>query len=205
MVADAARAALIGLVLGAATGVPLGVVNVSVIEAARRGGRRHAALIGVGGAIADTIHAGLAFVGLAPLIARHPALMRALAIGSAAIVIGYALIVWARARRPGHVVAAAAPAASPARAVLTGVALTLPNPAPLLAWIAVAAALLPGASISTGVIGAIGVGLGSAAWFALLARIAARAAPSPMLTRWLPQVVAVALVGISATAIARVW
>ena len=198
MVGEAARAALLGLLLGAATGIPLGVVNVSVVEAARRAGRRHATMIGLGGAVADTIHAGLAFAGLAPLVAAQPAVMRGLAIASAVIVIGYAIAVWRRRDAPPR-----EPARS--RGFATGLALTLPNPAPLVAWIAVATALLPDVPVAVGLAGAIGVGIGSAAWFAALAAIAARARPSPLLGRWLPQVVAVALAGIAAVAVMRVW
>ncbi len=198
MVADAARAALYGVILGAATGVPLGVVNVSVVAAARQVGRRHATMIGLGGALADSVHAGLAFAGLAPLLAAQPAVMRGLAIASAVIVIGYAIAI-ARARPDAR------PPRSQVGGFATGLVLTLTNPAPLLAWIAVATALLPGASVAVGLAGAVGVGLGSAAWFAVLAAIAARARAFGDRQRRLPQVVAIALIAIAGVALARVW
>jgi threonine/homoserine/homoserine lactone efflux protein len=195
MVIDIAGGAALGIVLGAATGIPLGVVNLSVIEAAARAGRRPATAIGIGGAIADTIHAGLAFVGVAPLLDEHPDALKILAAISAAIVIAYAIVV-ARGRpnakaRPGG--------------VLMGLALTLPNPAPLAAWIAVAGALLPGASIAVGIAAAIGVGVGSAAWFALLARLAERGRSSAFGTRWLPIAVSLVFVAIAIVALVRAW
>ena len=58
-----------------------------------------------------------------------------------------------------------------------GLALTLPNLAALSAWIAVAGALaLP--SLAAAVAAAIGVTVGSAAYFATLAWVAARARPT---------------------------
>lgn len=208
MIGDAVLAAAMGVGLGAATGVPLGVVNVSVVEAATRVGRGHATGIGLGGALADAVHAGLAFAGIAPWMGRHPAAMRVLAVASAAIVVGYAAWVWrGRTSRAG---APAGPA--PARrtgvggGIALGVALTLPNPAPLAAWIAVAGALWPHATPEIGAAAAAGVGVGSALWFALLAWLAARGAErarGATVTRWLPRVVAVALVAIAAVAVAR--
>jgi threonine/homoserine/homoserine lactone efflux protein len=191
------RAAALGLGLGAATGVPLGVVNLSVVEAATRAGRRHAAAIGLGGALADTVHAGLAFVGIAPVLAARPELLRALAVASATIVIVYALVVWRGRARPVRV--------RPGRGVLLGLALTLPNPAPLAAWIAVASALFPDATTAEAIAAALGVGAGSALWFALLARLAARGRSSPLVTRWLPRAVAIVFVAIAIAAIVRAW
>jgi threonine/homoserine/homoserine lactone efflux protein len=186
-----------GLALGAATGIPLGVVNLSVVEAAARRGRAHATAIGIGGAIADTVHAGLAFVGIAPVLDAHPETLKVLAAVSAAIVLGYAVVIMrgrARARTPRR-----------AGGVLLGLMLTLPNPAPLAAWIAVAGAILPGAAPPVGIAAALGVGLGSAAWFALLAHLAARGRSSPILTRWLPRAVAIVFVAIAIVAVARAW
>src|SRR6185437_10921185 len=117
--------------------------------------------------------------------------LRAMAAISAAIVIGYAIVVMrGRAR-----------ATARTGGVWVGLALTLPNPAPLAAWIAVAGALLPGAPTAVGVAAAIGVGLGSAAWFALLARLAERGRSSAFVTRWLPIAVSLVFVAIAIAAI----
>jgi len=188
--------ALLGVGLGAATGVPLGVVNLSVVEAATRAGRAHAIAIGVGGAIADTIHAGLAFAGIAPALEDRPDLLRGLAIASAAIVIAYAVTILRG--RPHRSIKA-----RPGRGVILGLILTLPNPAPLAAWIAVASALLPHAPVEDGLAAALGVGVGSAAWFALLAHLAARNSHSALITRWLPRVVALVFAAIAIVAIVR--
>ena len=188
-----------GVALGAATGIPLGVVNLSVVEAATRAGRAHATAIGIGGAIADTIHAGLAFVGIAPVLDAHPSAMRVMAAVSAVIVIGYAIVVM-RSRELVR------PSTSSGRTgIVVGLVLTLPNPAPLAAWIAVAGAILPGAPPAIGIAAAIGVGLGSAAWFALLAHLAARGRSSALVTRWLPRAVALVFVAIAIAAVARAW
>jgi L-lysine exporter family protein LysE/ArgO len=203
-VIDALAALAAGAALGAATGIPLGIVNVALVEAAVRAGRRHATGIALGGALADGTHALLAFVGLAPLLT--PDLRRAMLAVSAAVVLGYALLILRRSvydtdqrenrarpdRRPGF-----------GRGVAIGVGLTLPNPAALAAWVAVAGVVVPEASVGVGIAGAVGVVIGSAAWFALLARVAGTEAMRGRVARWLPRVVAVVLVGFVAVAIAR--
>jgi len=216
-VIDALAALAAGAALGAATGIPLGVVNLAIVEAAVRAGRRHATGIALGGALADGIHAALAFAGLAPLLTRDPTLRRALLLLSAAIVLAYSAWVLRRrsvyypsvyytegsvqeransevhgTRRPGF-----------GRGVLIGAGLTLPNPAALAAWVAVAGVVLPGAGVATAIAGAVGVAVGSGAWFALLARLAVTRALAGRVGRWLPRVVAVLLVGFVALAVAR--
>lgn len=91
---DALAALAAGAALGAATGIPLGVVNVALVEAAVRAGRRHATGIALGGALADGTHAALAFAGIAPLL--PPDLRRAMLALSAALVLAYALWVFRR-------------------------------------------------------------------------------------------------------------
>lgn len=86
-----------------------------------------------------------------------------------------------------------------------GIGLTLPNPAALAAWVAVAGVVVPEASVAVAVAGAVGVAIGSAAWFALLARVAGTEAMRGKVARWLPRVVAVLLVGFVAIAIARTF
>jgi len=204
VIGEALYAGLIGTALGAATGIPLGVVNVAVLEAAARVGRRHAAGIGAGGAIADALHAAVAFAGAAPILARQPALLRILAAVSAVVIVVYAIVVW-RAR-PAPATGAAAPARRGgfARGLAVGISLTLPNPAPLLAWVAVAGAVLPDASTAAALVGAAGVGVGSAAWFALLAHLASRGVVGDGALRWLPRAAAIALIAVAAISLARV-
>jgi len=193
-VLDLLYALSLGLVLGAATGIPLGVVNVAIVEAAAQKGRHHATGIGIGGAIADGIHAGLAFAGIAELLRRVRVLERWLLIASAAIILGYAAVVWRR-RVPASHGARARIEGSAVRGVFVGIALTLPNPLPLFAWVVVAGAVLPSATLAVALTGAAGVAVGSAVWFAALAGLASRGSLDGAATRWIPRVVAVLLAG----------
>lgn len=192
-ITDVAGAAILGLVLGVVTGMPLGVVNVAIVEAATRGERRFAIQIGFGGAIADGIHAAIAFVGVGRV--AHALPERAMAAVAAATVLGYALLALRRQQSE---------TAPPRRyGVVTGLLLTLPNPAALGAWIAVAAALWPTIDLAPAVMLALGVGIGSAVWFALLARFVAALPASHPIVRWLPRVAIAMLVAIAAFGLVR--
>jgi arginine exporter protein ArgO len=159
-------AAGIGVALGIVTGLPLGLVNVAVAEAAQAGRRLFATGIGLGGALADGVHAALAFLGVGKVVAGRSEYKRALAIVVIAIALAYAITVWRR--RSGR---------SPTRkargagryGVLVGVGLTLPNPAALAAWVAVATAVWPTISIAGALVLAAGVVVGSALYFTTLA------------------------------------
>jgi L-lysine exporter family protein LysE/ArgO len=196
-------AVAVGLALGVVTGIPLGVVNIAVVETAVSRGARAGAGIGVGGAIADLIHASLAFGGIGRAIVARPSLTFAMHAVAGGVLCAYAVVLW---RRPDPAVATGAPAPAQrgfARGVSTGLALTLPNPAALGAWIAVAAALAP-PSMTAGLAAALGVGLGSAAWFVALAAVAARGTGTRALTRRaLTRGVAVALGALGVAAIVR--
>jgi threonine/homoserine/homoserine lactone efflux protein len=208
VIGDLAIALGLGVGLGAITGLPLGVVNVAIVEAAGRGDDRgrSAAGIGVGGALADMVHAALAFGGVGRVIVARPAAAAVLHVIAGVILIAYAASVW-RARTAGEAASDArrtrAVPASFGRGVLTGVGLTLPNPAALGAWIAVAAAMAP-ASTALGLVTAAGVGVGSAAWFVTLARLAARGVSSPVAPRrGLTRAVAIAIAVLGVAAIVR--
>ena len=88
--------------------------------------------------------------------------------------------------------------------VLTGLALTLPNPAPLAAWAAVAASLWPSISTANAIVLASGVGIGSAVWFTLLARWIASLPRDGRLARLLPTIAMVLLIGVALVGVARV-
>src|SRR5262245_1120548 len=63
----------LGLAAGALTGVPIGPVNVAVIDASYRHTMRRAIGVGLGGAIADCFYAGLGVIGVTPVLAKVPA------------------------------------------------------------------------------------------------------------------------------------
>jgi len=203
-VTELVLALLLGVGLGVITGLPLGVVNVAIVEAAARRGARTAAGIGVGGAIADATHAGLAFGGVGRVVVGRPAVATAMYVIAGAILLGYAVVLW-RARTAAAA-GGAADREGPAtfgRGVGTGIGLTLPNPAALGAWLAVAAAIAP-PSVTRALVTAAGVGLGSAAWFVTLGRLAARSSAAALTPRrWLTRSVAIAIALLGAAAIAR--
>lgn len=163
----------IGLALGVATSVPIGLANVAVVDAGLRHGRRRALSIAAGAAVADFVHSGLAFAGVGPLIETHAWLPRLFFVASGLAITAYGVHVLRSSRSVSNTTGEAAPAATaePARArsgVLVGLLLTLTNPAALLAWLVVAGALHPGTMVR-GVAIAAGVGVGAFGWFAVLA------------------------------------
>lgn len=200
MVVDLARALAIGVTLGAVTGLPLGVVNVAIVEAAQRRGVRTAAGIGVGGAAADGIHAALAFGGVAGVIVARPAVASAMYVVAGAVLLLYAAVLWRRRGAPKPDDSHLPAEAGFGRGVLTGVGLTLPNPAALGAWIAVAAALVQPSTVA-GLVLAGGVALGSAAWFVTLAFLAVRSRRAD--PRIVARAVAILIAALGAAAIAR--
>lgn len=194
---DLLAAAGLGLGLGVVTGMPLGVINVAIVDAAAAGYKKLATGIGIGGAIADAIHAALAFIGVGQLVTRRPDLVRWLAIGAAALIVLYAIVAWRRERKPSVV------DVTNARAIATGFFLTLPNPGALSAWVAVAATLWPHATIAEASILATGVGIGSATWFALLAHWVSRIPREHWSLRIIPKVALGALVAIAGVGVVR--
>jgi threonine/homoserine/homoserine lactone efflux protein len=195
-----AGALAIGVGLGAATGVPLGVVNLAIVEAATRVGRRHAIGIGLGGALADMVHAGIAFAGAAPLLTRHAAIARGFHAASGLAVLVYAILLW---RREATATASQPSTGGLARGIVVGASLTLPNTAALAAWLAVAGAVFPDATVATGLVAAAGVGLGSAAWFAALAHVAAGTTVRTAISTRARRGLAIALGILGAASIAR--
>ena len=178
--------------------MPLGVINLAIIDTASAGHRTAAIGIGVGGALADTLHAALAFVGVGALVTAHPDIVRVLAIVAAALIATYAVFAWRTHRRPAR-------EPTRARSLVTGFLLTLPNPGALSAWVAVAAALWPDAATAEALAIAAGVGIGSAAWFVFLAYVVAKLPREHRALRIIPRVAIVALLAIAAGGLVRAW
>jgi threonine/homoserine/homoserine lactone efflux protein len=196
------EAAAVGLGLGVVTGMPLGVVNVAIVDAAATGRRRFASGVGFGGAAADTIHAALAFVGVGTLVTSRPELVRALAIAAALLIVAYAVVAWRKRRGTSPI---ATDDSRMLHGLTTGFALTLPNPGALAAWVAVAASLKPDATIVEACVVAAGVGIGSAAWFALLARVISGVRSDHWAIAAVPRVALVALVAIAVIGVVRAF
>jgi threonine/homoserine/homoserine lactone efflux protein len=195
-----ALALVVGISLGALTGLPLGVVNVAIVEAAAQRGARAASGIAVGGALADGVHAALAFGGVGGAIVARPAVKVVLHAIAGVVLVGYAVVIW---RAKAHDRAARDVPVGFGRGVLAGVGFTLPNVAALGAWMAVAAALPP-TSVVGGLVTAAGVAAGSAAFFLALARLAARGSALPGASRRrLTHAVAVVLACLGLAAISR--
>jgi threonine/homoserine/homoserine lactone efflux protein len=190
-----------GLALGVVTGLPLSVINTAIVEAATTGRHRFAVGVGLGGAIADTVHAGLAFAGVGSVITERPEWVRGLTIGAAVVIVAYAAIAWRR--RTVEIAHREGPDAR-LRGMATGIALTLPNPLALGAWVAVASALWPSISVAGAIAVAIGVGFGSAAIFTVIARFAGSLRPDHPARRYVPRVAIVVLVGIAVVGVVRV-
>lgn len=179
--------------------MPLGVVNVAIVDAAIAGRRRFATGIGLGGATADTLHAAVAFAGIGQLVTARPDLVRALALAAAAVIVGYAVVAWRRRARP---VPESPDGTTVARGALTGFVLTLPNPGALAAWGAVAAAVWPRATTAEAITLGVGVGVGSAIWFAALAYGISRVRRDHLAVRIIPKLALVALVAIALVGVA---
>lgn len=159
-------AALVGVGLGVFVGIPIGVINLAVVDAASAGRLRFAIGIGLGGALADAMHAAIAFVGVGRVLAARPDLVKTLAVVVAVVVAGYAA--WSWRTRARHV-ALATDESRLERGVVTGLVLTLPNPGALGAWVAIASLYRVGTTAEAIAV-AIGVAIGAAVWFAILAR-----------------------------------
>jgi len=165
----------LGFALGVVTGMPLGVVNVAIADAAARGHVAFAVRIGIGGAIADSVHAAIAFLGVGAIVTSHPEWTRAMAVVALVVIVVFAaLSLRARTRSASNGREGGdgrgETAGTGARGIVAGIALTLPNPGALAAWVAVAASVWPAIDIGPAIALALAVGAGSALWFAAFAR-----------------------------------
>ena len=196
-----AAAAGLGLGLGVVTGLPLGVINVAIVDAAAAKRLRYATGLGLGGGAADAVHATLAFIGVGRLLLARPDLLRGLAVVAAIMITTYAVVAWRRHRRAPEATPATTTPRSLAHGIATGVALTLPNPGALAAWVAVATAVWPHATTVEACTLGLSVGLGSMLWFVLLARGVGRVRPDHPALRFVPRSALVLLVAIACSGV----
>ena len=121
-----------GVLAGALTGVPIGPVNVAVIDAAYRHTLRRAIAVGAGGACADFLYAALGILGVTPVLRSYAIVSPILYAVSGVVLLVYGFLT-ARSQpvTPAHHEAPApdAPENELALGFKTGLLLILLNPA----------------------------------------------------------------------------
>lgn len=197
---------LIGVAAGALTGVPIGPVNVAVIDAAYRHTMRRAIAVAMGGALADGIYVAVGVLGVAPILRSYPSIPPVLYAISGVILLAYGFLT---ARSQPVKPAQPAPDEPPLRdssiikhnrkemwsGFSVGMALIILNPAAIVTWVFIIGGIIPEPETSLeGVACVVGVMVGSFGWFALVAYLTQKG--KNVLgdkAAWIPRVVGIAL------------
>ena len=206
---------VIGVAAGALTGVPIGPVNVAVIDAAYRHTINKALGVGLGGACGDGLWAGLGVLGVTPVVRQYPSVPPILYAISGAVLLVYGFLT----ARSQPVAPAAPPTDEPAASDSTvlraarkqtwagfrvGLALVVLNPAAVVTWVVILSTQIPSATRIEGVAFTVGVMLGSVGWFSLVAFLTHRG--KNVLgdkAAWIPRIVGVGLILYAVYLIAR--
>jgi threonine/homoserine/homoserine lactone efflux protein len=199
-----------GVVAGALTGVPIGPVNVAVIDAAYRHTLRRAIAVGLGGACADGLYASLGILGVTPVLRSYAIVSPILYAVSGIVLLVYGFLT-ARSQpvAPAHHEAAAAAGVENELSLgfKTGLLLILLNPAAVVTWVVITEQIADHLGTPTaigGILCAVGVMVGSFAWFALVAHLTQRG--KNVLgdkAAWIPRIIGVALMVYAVYLIAR--
>jgi threonine/homoserine/homoserine lactone efflux protein len=190
---------LIGIAAGALTGVPIGPVNVAVIDAAYRHTLRRAIAVGIGGAIADGLYAALGLVGVAPILNRYELIKPILFAVS-----GVVLLIYGFFTARSQPVAPATDSSGSQNKLeskkemregfFTGLLLIILNPAAIVTWVVIMSTIIPEPTLGNGIACAIGVMVGSFGWFALVAYLTQKGkSVLGEKAAWIPRLVGIAL------------
>lgn len=207
---------LIGIAAGAGTGIPIGPVNVAVIDAAYRHTLRRAIAVGLGGAVADMLYSGLGVLGVTPVLNTYPSVPPVLYAISGVVLLIYGFLT-ARSQPVQPVVATPEVTdASESHQALqlrreawqgfsVGIALILLNPAAVVTWVVIIGQLIPTVENTwQGLACAVGVFLGSFGWFSLVAYLTHKG--KSVLgdkAAWIPRVIGIGLMGYALYLIAK--
>ena len=201
---------LTGVAAGALTGVPIGPVNVAVIDAAYRHTLRRAIAVGLGGACADFLYSALGILGVTPVLRSYAIVSPILYAVSGIVLMVYGFLT-ARSQPVTPAAHEAATADAPENELVlgfkTGLLLILLNPAAVVTWVVITEQIadhLGSPSKLTGLLCALGVMVGSFGWFCLVAHLTQRG--KNVLgdkAAWIPRVIGVALMVYAVYLIAR--
>ena len=191
---------LIGVAAGALTGVPIGPVNVAVIDAAYRHTLRRAIAVGLGGALADGLYAALGVLGVTPILERYPTIPPIMYAVSGVVLLIYGFFT----ARSQPVAPATAEGGGPPKVAdprkefkegfLVGLLLIILNPAAIVTWVVIMGTIIPQADMLGGIACALGVMVGSFGWFALVAYLTQKGkSVLGEKAAWIPRLVGIAL------------
>jgi threonine/homoserine/homoserine lactone efflux protein len=199
---------VIGVLAGALTGVPIGPVNVAVIDSAYRYTFRRAIAVGLGGACGDLLYSGLGVLGVTPVLRTYRYIETGLYAVSGLVLLVYGFLT-ARSQPVQPAPSDAAQqhqhqANEMRQGFWLGLALIVMNPAAIVTWVVIALRLPDADSWIEGVAFAVGVFCGSFAWFSFVAYLTQKG--KHMLgdkAAWIPRVIGVALMGYAAYLIGK--
>jgi threonine/homoserine/homoserine lactone efflux protein len=191
---------LAGVLAGALTGVPIGPVNVAVIDAAYRHTLRRAIAVGLGGACADFLYSAAGILGITPVLRSYAVVSPILYAVSGIVLLIYGFLT-ARSQpvAPAHAEAHLADERINELSLgfKTGLLLILLNPAAVVTWVVITEQISKHLAELTpvgGVLFATGVMAGSFGWFALVAHLTQRG--KNVLgdkAQWIPRIIGIAL------------
>lgn len=196
---------LIGMALGAVTGIPIGPVNVAVIDSAYRHNFRRALAVALGGAVADFAYSMLGILGVGPLLQRHPIVPPILYGASGVVLIIYGILtVRAQPVDPAKNEDRPPESSRVWTGFLLGLALICLNPAALITWVVIVGSQFDDANNIEGTLASVGIGIGSFAWFALVAYLAdhGKRVLGPKAI-WITRVVGIGLIGFGLFSLGR--
>ncbi len=199
-----------GFMAGVLTGVPIGPVNVAVIDAAYRHTIRRAIGVAIGGAVADGLYACVGLVWVTPLLDRHPAVPPILYAISGIVLMVYGFLTARSApMQPG---APPEPGPPPedinGREMWSGFSvglwLIVLNPAAVLTWVVIMGRIIPQATTINAIACTLGIVAGSFGWFALVAHLTLKGkSVLGEKAAWIPRVIGMALMAYAVYLIAQ--
>ncbi|MBE7448057.1 MAG: LysE family transporter [Kofleriaceae bacterium] len=190
---------LIGVAIGALTGVPIGPVNVAVIDAAYRHTLRRGMAVGLGGAVGDFGFALAGILGVGPHVIAQPGVKPVLYLISGLVLVGYGLLT-VRSQPPPPPTAPphqVPPSQEVWSGFTVGFGLIVLNPAAIVTWVVVVGGHV-GHNVQPleGLAAATGVFFGSFGWFSFVAYVADKGKRlMGDKAIWIARVVGIALVG----------
>ncbi len=197
---------LLGAFIGAVTGIPIGPVNVAVIDSAYRHCLRRAIGVGLGGAVADGLYALLGIVGIGPLLLRYPSVPPILYGVSGVVLIVYGILT-VRSKPIDSTDGSRDKRSSQRHFIsgfILGAALIFLNPATLITWVVIVGSALAETTVAEGYAAALGVGVGSFTWFSFVAYLATHGRKIlGSRAIWITRVVGIFLIGFGIFSIGR--